>query len=146
MSTSEPVPNISKAANVPEKEKSNIEDHQLGSTSSATEKSFSRELKVQIKEWFFTTLRPLLIIVHVTVVFILALLADTLIIMIISWSFHDVVSHNLFAANLLEGIQLLSALGTAAAYILYLIRSIFKDTRHVLEELRIQSGEKEALL
>src|SRR5947208_2809598 len=81
--------------------------------------------------------------VGVIVIFILSVLADSLIIKIIIWSFGSIVSHNPFAANLLEGIQLLSALGTALAYILYLVRSLFKDAKHVMKEISTESNQEE---
>jgi hypothetical protein len=97
--------------------------------------------KSLLKEWTHSTLRPLLVIVRVTIIFIFALLADTLILAIISWTFGNTINQNPFGARLLEGIRLLSALGTAAAYIIYLLRSLFKDTKEALEEFR--SGNKQ---
>jgi len=94
-----------------------------------------------MKKWYLGPLQPLLVIVRVTTLFIFALLVDTLILMVIHWSFGNSITHNLFAAKLLEGIQLLSALGTAIAYILYLIRSLFKDAKQVLEEIQTKDSQ-----
>ena len=77
-----------------------------------------------------------LIIIRVTITFVLAILADYLIIIVISWTFGSTVNHVPFAAYLLEGIQLLSALGTALAYILYLIRSLFRDLQETKQTIR----------
>jgi TRAP-type C4-dicarboxylate transport system permease small subunit len=74
--------------------------------------------------------------VRVTFIFILAILADYLIIKVISWTFGNAVNSNQFAADLLEGIQLLSAIGTALAYILYLIRALFKDLKETRDEIK----------
>ena len=80
-------------------------------------------------DWGLTILAPLLVILKVTIIFACALLADSFILIVISWAFGGIISHNSFAANILEGIQILSALGTAVAYILYLFRSLIKP-RH----------------
>ena len=85
-----------------------------------------------MKKWYLGPLQPLLVIVRVTLLFLFALLAETLILIVIHWSFGNGITHTLFAAKLLEGIQLLSALGTALAYLLYLIRSLFKEAKQVL--------------
>jgi hypothetical protein len=140
MSRSEPVPNKDEIVPSSEKVKYNQEQHRQKEALSIVVTSLDKAVKLQVKDWFLDTLKPLLVIVRVTIIFIFALLADTLIIMIIAWSFSDIIHHNPFAIKLLEGIQLLSALGTAIAYIFYLINSLFKDAKHVLEEIRAEGN------
>ncbi len=106
-----------------------------------TATSFTKAVKLHMKKWCLDPLQPLLVIVRVTLIFIFALLAETLILMVIHWSFGTSITHNLFAAKLLEGIQLLSALGTALAYLLYLMRSLFEDAKQVLEELQTKDSQ-----
>src|SRR6266705_142198 len=103
--------------------------------------SFTQGVKSQIKDWILTVLAPLLIIFKVTIIFTCAILADAFILMVISWSFGGTISQNPFAADLLEGIKVLSALGTFVAYIIYLSRSLIKDTAEVLKEIREAVGE-----
>jgi hypothetical protein len=112
------------------------DDEQLKEISSRTRISFTQAAKSQIQEGTLSALAPLLVIIRVTIIFAFALLADTFILMIINWSFGGIVSHNFFATKLLEGIQLLSALGTVVAYMIYLFRSLFKDTTEVLKETK----------
>jgi hypothetical protein len=104
------------------------------------EKSFNEAAKTQLKQWALNILAPLLIIVKVTVIFACALLADTFILTIISWSFGGTISQNQVAADLLEGIRILSALGTAIAYIIYLFRSLFMDTAEALKVIKDAVG------
>ena len=94
---------------------------------------FIQAVKLHMKKWYLGPLQPLLVIVRVTTIFLLALLAETLILMAIHWSFGNSIPHTLFAAKLLEGLQLLSALGTALAYLLYLMRSLLKEAKQVEE-------------
>ena|SRR5579859_1068621 len=106
-----------------------------------TKASFVQGMKALIKDWLLTLLAPLLIILKVTIIFAGAILADTFILMLIDWSFGSTISHNPFAANLLEGIQILSQLGTLVAYIIYLLRSLVNDTAEVLKEIKEATGK-----
>lgn len=136
MSSLDPVPNIEEAFASTEQKESSLEGQR---PKEVVARPFAEKVKSQMQVWILTTLSPVLVIVRVTMIFILAILADNLIIIVISWSFGSIVSHTPFAAKLLEGIQLLSALGTALAYILYLFRALFKDiqeTRDVVKKDR----------
>ncbi len=95
-----------------------------------TEKSFFEKMKSETEKSVLATYKSFLIIINVTLIFALVLLADNLIIWIISWSFDGIVNQLIFAAMLLKGIKLLSALGTATAYGLRLIR----DTKHNIKD------------
>ncbi len=106
-----------------------------------TATSFTKAVKLYMKKWYLGPLQPLLVIVRVTMLFILALLAETLILMIIHWSFGNSITHTLFAAKLLEGLQLLSALGIALAYLLYLMRSLFQEAKQVLAEMQPKDSQ-----
>jgi hypothetical protein len=90
------------------------------------------EVNAQVRK----LLLAMLVILRVTVTFVLAILADYLIILVIGWAFGSTVNSIPFAAYLLKGIQLLSALGTALAYILYLVRSLYRDLQETRETLR----------
>ena len=125
MSTSDSSPSFSKA------------------TSTEKIESFAEVAKSRIKESALITLDPVLVVVRVTIIFTLALLADTCITQLINWSFSDIVNHDPFAAKLLIGIRLLSALGTAVAYIFYLLRSLFKDGKEALEDIRGKEQREE---
>src|SRR5438270_13180509 len=107
-----------------------------GVSSQAENKRPTEVVKSQLEEWAPTLLAPLLVIVRVTLIFACALLADTFILKVINWSFGGTVSNNDFVMKLLVGIQLLSALGVAIAYIIYLFRSLIKDTAEVIKETR----------
>src|SRR5215467_3388534 len=96
--------------------------------------SFIQAVQLHMKKWYPGPLQPLLVIVRVTTIFLLALLAETLMIMGIHWSFGNSITHPLFATKLLEGLQLLSALGTALAYLLSLMRSLLKEANQVVAE------------
>ncbi len=142
MSNLDPVPKIDEAASPSEQGKPTTEAHK---PEKVVTKLSTEEVNSQMKEWALVTLSPILIIVRVTIVIILAILADYLIIIVIGWSFGSIVNHNPFAAKLLEGIELLSALGTALAYILYLIRALFKDiqeTEDVIKDMIKKDKEK----
>lgn len=143
MSALDPSPSSNKITISSEEAQLEPEEQHLGKTLSKIPTPFTEQAKSQVKDTALATLSPLLVIVRITIIFIFALLADTLILMIINWSFGSIVSRSRFGAKLLEGIQILSALGTAVAYILYLIRSLLKDARHVLEEIRVESSRKE---
>src|ERR1700730_14479886 len=132
MSALEPDPSITKRISLGELG-SKAEEEQLNEIYSPRRTSFVEGMKSQMKEWALTVLAPLLVILKVTIIFACALLADYFILIIINWSFGGIISHNSFAANILEGIQILSALGTAVAYILYLLRSLIKDTADILK-------------
>ena len=93
-------------------------------------------LKDEINSQMRRLLLAVLVIVRVTITFTLAIFADYLIIKVISLTFGGTVNSNPFAAYLLEGIQILSALGTALAYILYLIRSLFRDLEETRDTIR----------
>ncbi len=116
----------------------------MSALGSEPETSFTEAAKTQLKQWALNILAPLLIIIKVTLIFTCALLADTLILTIISWSFGGTISQIQVAANLLEGIRILSALGTAVAYIIYLLRSLFKDTAEALKEFKKAVGNFQA--
>ncbi len=107
-----------------------------GVSSQAENKQPTEVVKSQLEEWALTLLAPLLVIVRVTIIFACALLADTFTLKVINWSFGSTVSSNDFVMKLLVGIQLLSALGIAIAYIIYLFRSLIKDTAEILKETR----------
>src|SRR5438067_2206216 len=110
MSTLDSGPSINRTVtSSDEKTKSKPEEQHLEETFPKTAKPFTEEARFQIEESALATLSPLLVIVRVTIIFIFAILADTLIILIIRWSFDGIVSHYFFAAKLLEGIQFLSA-------------------------------------
>jgi hypothetical protein len=99
-------------------------------------------LKDEVNSQMRKLLLAVLVIFRVTVTFMLAIFTDYLIIKVISWTFDGAVSSNPFTAYLLEGIQILSALGTALAYILFLIRALFRDLRETRETFREEKNEK----
>src|SRR5215469_10443692 len=99
-----------------------------------TAPSFAQAVNLHLKQWGLDPLQPLLVIVRVSTLFLVALLAETLMLMGMHWSFGPSMTHPLFAAKLLEGLQLLSALGTALAYLLSLMRSLLKEAKQVLAE------------
>src|SRR5215469_5477374 len=106
-----------------------------------TATSFTQAVNLRMKQWYPGPLQPLLVIVRVTTIFLVALLADTLILMGMHWSFGNVITHPLFAAKLLQGLQPLSALGTVLAYLLYLMRSLLKEAKQALEEMQPKDSQ-----
>lgn len=98
----------------------------------------SKEVKLLVKDWILITL----IVIKVTAIFIVAILADDAVIKVIVWSFGEIINQNPFAAKLLEGVQLLSALGTAIAYIFYLIRTLFRDARETIKDMKPSEDEE----
>jgi hypothetical protein len=81
-------------------------------------------MKHQLNKFVLTLVQSLFMIASITSVFMIAIIADYLILTVINWTFGDTIKHNTYAALILEGIHLLSALGAAAVYALYLIKSL----------------------
>jgi hypothetical protein len=114
----------------------------MGQQSKEAEPINNSTLRDEVNAQVRKLLLAVLVILRVTVTFVLAILADYLIIIVISWAFGSTVNSVAFAAYLLKGIQLLSALGTALAYILYLVRSLFRDLQETRETFREDKDKK----
>jgi hypothetical protein len=110
-----------------------------------TSNELSKTIKEKITSWSVATVDPLLFILHITVVYVLFLLGDTLILAVIGWSFGDIVKQQPFAEKLLEGVKLLSALGTAVAYALHLIYSLYQEGKHIAKVIREDNEKKEQI-
>lgn len=109
-----------------------MKEQQSKEVEPASKPALKDEVNSQIRKLLLTVV----IILRVTIQFVLAILADYLIILVVSWTFGSTVDSVPFAAYLLKGIQLLSALGAALAYILYLIRSLFRDLQETRDTIR----------
>jgi uncharacterized membrane protein len=115
-----------------------VKELQSKETKPANSPSLRDEVSSQVRK----LLLAVLIILRVTITFVLAILADYLIIVAISWTFGSTINSVPFAAYLLKGIQLLSALGTALAYILFLIRSLFRDLQETRDTFSEDKDKK----
>jgi hypothetical protein len=110
------------------------------------QKPKSENAKSKLNRWFLATIDPLLFIFHITLIYIAVLLADTVIITIIGWSLGGIANQIPFASLLLEGIKLLSTLGTALAYGLHLIYTLFQEGKHVVKVIRENTQETEKIV
>ncbi len=99
-------------------------------------------MKSRLKSSLVDTLDPILFVFRVTIVYLSFLLDDALLLRVISWSFGDVISHFAVAETLLEYIQLLSAVGAAAIYVLHFAFTLSYEARHILKE----GNTKDAIL
>lgn len=115
-----------------------MKDQQSGEAKSAIDPPLKDEVNSQVRK----LLLAVLIILRVTITFVLAILADYLIIRVITWTIGSAVNSDPFQAYLLRGIQSLSELGTALAYILYLIRSLFRDLQETRESFNEDKNKK----
>jgi hypothetical protein len=107
--------------------------------------SENETVKSKAMTWLLATVDPLFFIIHITIIYVAFLLADSAVLAVINWTFGGIVKQFLFAETLLDGIKLLSALGTAAAYGLHLIYSLYQEGKHVAKAIREASKTKEAL-
>src|SRR5437763_3076593 len=103
-------------------------------------------LKFIIRKYFGSTLSALLLIVTITITYAVFLIADALIIYLITIVFGSFGEQNIFVHQLLEGIRIFSALGVAIIYNLHMIYSLFKEAKNVTMLIREESKEKENVL
>jgi hypothetical protein len=90
-------------------------------------------LKQKLSRWIIVTVDPLLLIVHLTLIYIVALVADDLVVEVIERAFQELIAASSFAAALLRGIKIFSALGVALAYGLHMIYQLYLQARHVVK-------------
>jgi len=101
-------------------------------------------LKQKLSRWIIVTVDPLLLIVHLTLIYIVALIADDLVLDVIERSFRELIAESTFAAALLRGIKIFSALGVALAYGLHMIYQLYLQAKHVVKTIKEteKTGEK----
>ena len=99
--------------------------------------------KSKLLKWGLVTTDPLLLIAHLTVIYIALLIADTSVLVLIEWTLIDLVKQSEFAQTLLKGTKVFSALVTAIAYALHLIYSLYLQARHVAKKLKESEGAGE---
>jgi hypothetical protein len=101
--------------------------------------NLKEQLKSRIGYWVLLTLDPLLLILHLTIIYVVSLVAFDWVLTFISSSFQDVTAQSAFAGYLLLGLKLFSAIGTAIGYVLHTVYQLYLQGRHVVEVLK---GEK----
>ena len=89
--------------------------------------------KRKLMAWIIVTIDPLLLIIHLTLIYIAFLRADDLVLAEISRSFGDLIDQSEFAAALLKGIKIFSALGVAVGYALHTIYTLYLQAKHVIK-------------
>ncbi len=102
--------------------------------------SLSEALKTRGIRWLIATIDPLLTIVHLTIIYIVFLIADDLVLTQIERSFGDLISQSRFVADLLFGIKVFSALGVAVGYGLHTVYSLYLQAKHVM---RVMTGTEQ---
>ena len=102
-------------------------------------------IKSKLMAWVIATVDPLCFIFHITIIYVVFLLADSAVLTMINWTFGGIVKQALFFETLLEGIWFLSALGTATAYGLHLFYSLYQEGKHVARVIREANKTKEEL-
>ena len=90
-------------------------------------------MRFKIQKWILLTIDPVLLIAHLTSIYVLFLWANDFVLKQITYSFGDLIEQSLFAATLLEGTKIFSALGTAMGYGLHLLYSLYKEGRRVVK-------------
>lgn len=97
-------------------------------------------VKHKLVRWIVFTIDPLLLVVHLTLIYVAFLIADDFLLAQITRSFGDLISKSAFAAALLQGTKIFAALGTAIAYALHLIYSLYLQASHVVKALKESVG------
>ena len=96
--------------------------------------------KRKLLKWGVASIDPLLLVVHLTLLYIIFLIADDFILAQIARSLRDFVSQSELAKALLRWTKIVSALGTAVSYTLHLVYSLFLQARHVAKTLAESEG------
>ena len=104
--------------------------------------SLQEELKDRLTRWILISIDPLLLIGHLTLIYVVALKADEAILTAISSSFDDLVKQSSFAAQLLLGLKLFSALGVAFGYGLHTVYQLYLEGKHVVKVLKEETKTK----
>lgn len=92
--------------------------------------------KRKFLKWGVATIDPLLLTAHLTFLYIAFLIADDLVLAQITRSFGDLINQSELAKTLLRWTKIVSALGTAVAYTLHLVYSLYLQARHVVKTLK----------
>jgi len=101
--------------------------------------------KRKLAKWAVITIDPLLLVAHLTLIYIVFLIADDLVLAQIERSFGDLINQSRFTEELLKGTKVFAALGTATAYGLHIIYSLYLQARHVAEAFSESEEEQNAL-
>jgi cytochrome b subunit of formate dehydrogenase len=95
--------------------------------------------KSKAKEWLT---QPLFLIFCLTVTYLAFLLVDGLILFVMGIMFADVVQHNIFFANLFEGLKIISAMIIIITYLIHTLFMAFSETKHIYKMFQ-ESRKKE---
>jgi hypothetical protein len=101
--------------------------------------SLKEELLRRFRKWLLLTMDPLLLVGHLTVIYIVALKADDWVLAAISSSLDDLIQQSPFVAELLLGLKVFSALGIAIGYGLHTVYQLYLEGKHVAKVLMNES-------
>lgn len=107
-----------------------------GSEANANTDLFKTAISSNTKTWTLATYKVILAVIHVTVVMIIVALADFVVIAVVSLVFGNPSSQPLLAQYIFSLLKVLSILGTALLYIIYLAYSLIGETRRVVKLLK----------
>ena len=88
------------------------------------------------KTWMLATYKVILAIIHVTIIMIVVAGADAVVIAVVSFVFGNPSSQPLLAQYIFSILKVLSILGTALLYIIYLTYSLIGETKRVAKLLK----------
>jgi len=104
--------------------------------SETPEKTLVSEIKKKLSRWILLTLDPLLLVAHLTVVYIIFLKADDMVLAVIANSFDEVIAESYFVGQLLLGIKIFSAIGVAIGYGFHIIYQLIKEAKHFVSTMK----------
>lgn len=87
-------------------------------------------------KWVIATIDPVMLVVHLTIVYTLFLVADDFVLARISESFGELPAQSSFVAHVLQGTKVFGALATAVGYVLHLTYSLYLQARGVAKKIR----------
>ena len=118
--------------------------HKAKGMSETTEIKLITETKRKLGQWVLSTLDPLLLVAHLTIVYIVFLKADELVLAIITSSFKEVITESYFVEQLLLAVKIFSAIGVAIGYGFHIIYQLVKEAKHFVSTMKKELKTPEA--
>jgi hypothetical protein len=92
--------------------------------------------KRKLARWVIVTIDPVMLIIHLTIIYTLFLLADDFVLAQITRSFGDLTNQSVFAAAVLQGAKIFGAFSTAVGYVIHLTYSLYMQAKGVAKKIR----------
>ena len=108
----------------------------MDAQTSPSSKVFWSTAIAKISAWVLATMDPLLLIFHLTIIYIVFLWADNFVLLVISSSFSELIKDAPFVASLLLGIKIFSAVGVAFGYGFHTVYQLVKDARDFITKMK----------